>query len=148
MAIIQNSAVGNFSPKIEGTKTKQLDVSFSDVFSLPEHFEFFLSSLIVNILFVCLLVKETAEIDTRMADKSSWDQANIRQNLGLVWRNRKNIRQIIKYYFYLPFFLLIILCTAVMKLCVVLHLKIDNTNICNSFLRVLCAVYMLSSFIN
>jgi hypothetical protein len=28
---------------------------------------------------------------------------------GLVWRNRKKISQIIKDYFYLPFFLLIIL---------------------------------------
>jgi hypothetical protein len=45
-----------------------------------------------------------------MAEKSSWDQANIRQKLGLVWRNRKKISQIIKDYFYLPFFLLIILC--------------------------------------
>jgi hypothetical protein len=44
-----------------------------------------------------------------MAEKSSWDQANIRQKLGLVWRNRKKISQIIKDYFYLPFLLLIIL---------------------------------------
>jgi hypothetical protein len=44
-----------------------------------------------------------------MAEKSSWDQANIRQKLGLVWRNRKKISQIIKDYCYLPFFLLIIL---------------------------------------
>ncbi len=58
---------------------------------------------------VCLPVKETAEIETGMAEKSSWDQANIRQKLGLVWRNRKKISQIIKDYFYLPFFLLIIL---------------------------------------
>jgi hypothetical protein len=35
-----------------------------------------------------------------MAEKSSWDQANILQKLGLVWRNRKKIRQIIKDYFY------------------------------------------------
>ncbi len=47
-----------------------------------------------------------------MAEKSSWNQANIRQKLGLVWRNRKKIRQIIKEYFYLPFFLLIILWEA------------------------------------
>jgi hypothetical protein len=40
-----------------------------------------------------------------MAEKSSLDQANIRQKLGLVWRNRKKISQIIKDYFYLPFFL-------------------------------------------
>jgi hypothetical protein len=56
-----------------------------------------------------LPVKETAEIETGMAEKSSWDQENIRQKLGLVWRNRKKISQIIKDYFYLPFFLLIIL---------------------------------------
>jgi hypothetical protein len=49
--------------------------------------------------------KETAEIETGMAEKFSWDQANIRQKLGLVWRNRKKISQIIKDYFYLPFFL-------------------------------------------
>jgi hypothetical protein len=50
-----------------------------------------------------------------MADQSSWEQANIRQKLGLVWRNRKKISQIIKDYFYLPFFLLIILCFQVTK---------------------------------
>jgi hypothetical protein len=50
-----------------------------------------------------LLVKETAEIETGMAEKSCWDQANLRQKLGLVWRNRKKINQIIKDYFYLPF---------------------------------------------
>jgi hypothetical protein len=36
----------------------------------------------------------------------------MRQKLGLVWRNRKKISQIIKDYFYLPFFLLIILCPS------------------------------------
>ncbi len=45
-----------------------------------------------------------------MAEKSSWDQANLRQKLGLVWKNRKKISHIFKDYFYLPFFLLIILC--------------------------------------
>jgi len=54
--------------------------------------------------------KETvAEIETGMAGKSNWDQANRRQKLGLVWRIRKKISQIIKDYFYLLFFLLIIL---------------------------------------
>jgi hypothetical protein len=48
-----------------------------------------------------------------MAEKPSWDQANRRQKQGLVWRNRKKISQIIKDYFYLPFFLLIILCKRV-----------------------------------
>jgi hypothetical protein len=46
-----------------------------------------------------------------MAEMSSWDEANRRQKLGLVWRNEKKISQIIKDYFYLPFFLLIILCS-------------------------------------
>jgi len=55
------------------------------------------------------LKKETAEIETGMAEKSSWDQANRRQKHGLVWRNRKKISQIINDYLYLPFFLLIIL---------------------------------------
>jgi hypothetical protein len=85
---------------------------FSDVFSLPEHFEFFTIfsyCLVFTYCQVCLLVKETAEIEAGMAEKSSRDQANIRQKLGLVWRNRKNISQIIKDYFYLLFFLLIIL---------------------------------------
>jgi hypothetical protein len=54
--------------------------------------------------------KETAEIETGMAEKAGWDQANRRQKLALVWRNGKEISQIIKDYFYLPFFLLIILC--------------------------------------
>ncbi len=34
------------------------------------------------------------------------------EKLGLVWRNRKKISQIIKDYLYLPFFLLFILCLA------------------------------------
>jgi hypothetical protein len=67
------------------------------------------SSLTVTFCQICLPVKETAEIETGMAEKSSWEQANIRQKLGLVWRDRKKISQIIKDYFYLPFFLLIIL---------------------------------------
>jgi hypothetical protein len=45
-------------------------------------------------------------------EKPSWDQANRRQKLGLVWRIRKKISQVIKDYFCLPFFLLIILCTC------------------------------------
>ncbi len=54
--------------------------------------------------------QETAENETEMAEMSRWDQANRRQKPGLVWRSRKKISQIIKDYFYLPFFLLIILC--------------------------------------
>jgi hypothetical protein len=36
-------------------------------------------------------------------------QANRGEKLGLVWKNRKKISQIINDYLYLPFFLLIIL---------------------------------------
>jgi hypothetical protein len=84
---------------------------FSDVFSLPVHFEFFASfSYCLHFAkFFCLL--ETVEIETGMAEKSSWEQANIRQKLGLVRRNRKKISQIFKDYFYFPFFLSIILWT-------------------------------------
>jgi hypothetical protein len=38
-----------------------------------------------------------------------WDQIKRGQKLGLVWRNRKKISQIINAYLYLLFFLLIIL---------------------------------------
>ncbi len=40
---------------------------------------------------------------------SSWDQANIWQKPGAFWISRKKISKIIKDYFYLPFFLLIML---------------------------------------
>ncbi len=66
--------------------------------------------LLFTFIQVCLLFKETAETETGMAEKSSWDQVNIRQKLGLVWKNGKKISQVIKDYFYLPFFLLFILC--------------------------------------
>jgi hypothetical protein len=36
---------------------------------------------------------------------SSWDQANRGEKLGLVWRNRKKISQIINDYLYLPYIL-------------------------------------------
>jgi hypothetical protein len=45
---------------------------------------------------------------------SSWDQASRGEKIGLVWRNRKKISQIINDYLYLPFFLLIILCEQVL----------------------------------
>jgi hypothetical protein len=90
---------------------------FSDIFSIPVRFKLF------AIFSYCthfakkkkMPVIETAEIETEMAEKSSWDQANIRKKLGLVWRNRKKINQIIKDYFYLPFFLLIILWLLVVR---------------------------------
>jgi len=59
----------------------------------------------LKILKLYKLLTETAEIETGMAEKSSWDQANRRQKHGLVWRNRKKNSD----YFYLLFFLLIIL---------------------------------------
>jgi hypothetical protein len=87
-------------------RQKQLDVSFSDVFSLPVHFEFFaVSSYCLHFAkFVCLLKR-------LQRFKQEWQKspAETRQKLGLVWRSRKKISQIIKDYFYLPFFLLIIL---------------------------------------
>jgi hypothetical protein len=101
------------SQKQKEQRQKQLDVldvSFFHVFSLPVHFDFFaiFSYCLHFAKFVCLL-KRLPEIETGIAEKSSWDQANIRQKLGLVWRNRKKINQIIIDYFYLPFLLLIIL---------------------------------------
>jgi hypothetical protein len=59
---------GKFSPKTEGTKTKQLDVSF---FLMSSPFLFILG--LFTFCQVCLLVKETAEIETGMSEKSSWD---------------------------------------------------------------------------
>ncbi len=111
--IIQNSANGNFSPKTEGTKTKAAGCLFFWCL-FPSCTFWILCNLLLLFTFcqVCLLVKETAEIETGMAEKSSWDQANIQKKPGLVWRNRNKISQIIKDYFYLPFFLLIILCTV------------------------------------
>ncbi len=108
--INQNSAVGNFSPKTEGTKTKAARCLFF-LCLFPSCTFWILCNLLLLFTFcqVCLLVSETAEIETGMTEKSTWDQANIRQKVGLVWRNGKKISQIIKDYFYLPFFLLFIL---------------------------------------
>jgi hypothetical protein len=47
---------------------------------------------------------------------SSWDKANRGEKLGLVWRNRKKVSQIINGYIYLPFFLLIIFWAEATKL--------------------------------
>jgi hypothetical protein len=60
-----------------------------------------LKNINVNIL------QETAEIETGMAEMSSWDQANRWQNI--VWFGEIE-RKLAKDYLYLPFFLLIILC--------------------------------------
>ncbi len=36
-----------------------------------------------------LLDKGTTQTETEVAEKSSWDQANRGEKLGLVWRNQK-----------------------------------------------------------
>ncbi len=64
-----------------------------------------------NVLITCLkrlqkLKQETAENETGMAEKSRWGPG---KQTAKTWRNRKKISQIIKDYFYLPFFFLIIL---------------------------------------
>jgi hypothetical protein len=76
--------------------TSSLRSLFSAVFSLTVPFEFFaiFSYWLHFVMFVCLL--KTAEIETGMAETSSWDQANMRQKLGLLWRKKKKISQIIK----------------------------------------------------
>jgi hypothetical protein len=46
--------------------------------------------------YVYNLLKETGDIETGMAEKSSWNQANRQQKVGLVWRNRKKVAKIPK----------------------------------------------------
>jgi hypothetical protein len=82
---------------------------FSDVFPLLVHFVFFavFSYCLHFAKFVCLL-KRLQRL------KQEWQKspAGTKQTYGKTrfgWRNRKQISQIIKDYFYLPFFLLIIL---------------------------------------
>ncbi len=76
---------------------------------------YILNSLHLLLLFtfcqVCLPVNETAEIETGMDGRNvqQGPEANRRQKLGLVWGNRKKMSHIIKDYFYIPFFLLVIL---------------------------------------
>ncbi len=106
----QNSAVGNFSPKTKGTKTKAARCLFFLMyfpFLYILNFEFFvvITYCLHFAKFVCLLKRLQ-----RMKQEWQKSPAGTRQTLGLVWRNRKKISQIIKDYFYLPFFLLIILC--------------------------------------
>jgi hypothetical protein len=59
--------------------------------------------------FVRSLLKDTAETESEVAGKSSWDPAKREEKLGFVWGNRKKISQIINNYLYLLFFLLLIL---------------------------------------
>jgi len=77
--IIQNSAVGNFSQKTERTKTNAARCLFF-LMSFPFLYILIICNLLLLFPFcqVRLLVKETAEIETGMAEKSSWDQAKTR----------------------------------------------------------------------
>ncbi len=79
--IIQNSAVGNFSPKTEGTKTKAGRCPF---FLMSFPFLYILDSLRSPLLFtfsqVCLLVKETAEIVTGMAENPAGTRQSYDKN--------------------------------------------------------------------
>ncbi len=95
---------------------------------------FILNSCSLLLLFtfcqVCLPVKETAEIGTVITEKSIWDQANIRQKIGLVWRNRKEISQIIKDYVFLLFFLWFILWRRLTErsLAILRHFQWEDTS--------------------
>jgi hypothetical protein len=68
---------------------------FSDVFSLPVHFEFFaiFSYCLHFAKFVCLL-KELQRLKQGWQKSPAGDQANIRQKLGLVWRNRRKLAKL------------------------------------------------------
>jgi hypothetical protein len=78
----------NFSPKTEGTKTKAatVDVSFF-WFLFPSYSTFwmFCNSQLFTFCQVCLLVKETAGIETGMAEKSSWAETKQTYGKNLVW---------------------------------------------------------------
>ncbi len=70
------------SPQKQKEQRKmQLDAVF-DVFSLPVHFEFFaiFSYCLHFVKFVCMLVKETAKIETGVAEKSSWARQTYGKN--------------------------------------------------------------------
>jgi hypothetical protein len=68
-------------------------------------------------IWVYSLPKVTAEIETGMAKNPALGPANRRRKLGLAWRNRKKVSQIINAYLYLPFFLLIIFLDGHSKVC-------------------------------
>jgi hypothetical protein len=79
-------------------RQRQLDVSFSDVFSLPVHFEFFaiFSYCLHFSKFACLL-KRLQRLKQEWQKKSDGTmQANIRQKLGLVWRNGRKLAKLSK----------------------------------------------------
>ncbi len=90
--------------KQKGKRQKQLVVSFFWCL-FPSCILSVLCSLLLLFTFCKVCTKETPEIETGMAEKSSWDQHT--EKLGLVWRNRKKINPIIKDNFYLPFLIIL-----------------------------------------
>ncbi len=92
--IISNFSCWNIFPK----NSKNKDISSLGILRnwLPHKFKS------LKILGPLSNFSDTAETESEM---SSWDQAYRGGKLGLVWRNRKKISQIIKGYLYLPFFL-------------------------------------------
>ncbi len=82
-----------------------------------------------------------------MVEQSRRDKANRRQKLGLVWRNRKKICQIIKAYFYLPFFLLIILWTNLQQQQSSYVLLIFICILTQSASKILYCMYLLTVYL-
>jgi hypothetical protein len=68
-------SVGNFSPKTEGTKTRYLFFQMS--------FPFLYNECTFTFCQVCLLVKETVEIETGMAKKVQLGAGKHTAKLGL-----------------------------------------------------------------
>ncbi len=71
-----------------------------------------LATLNLKIYKLIIFLKRLQRLEQEWQKSPAGPQANRRQKPGLVWRNRKKISQIIKDYFYLPFFLLFILCVS------------------------------------
>jgi hypothetical protein len=92
-------------------KASKFDVFFSDVFTLPVHFEFLaiFSYCLHFAKFVYILVKQRKDI---YIEHRAGKAAFLASWFGLE-KKKGNISQIIEDYFYLPFFLLIILCKQV-----------------------------------
>jgi hypothetical protein len=78
-------------------RKKQQDVSFSDVFSFSVHFEFcaIFSYCLHFAKFACLL-KRLQSLKQEWEKSPAGNQANIRQKIGLVWRNRRKLANLSK----------------------------------------------------
>jgi hypothetical protein len=82
---IPNSAVGIFSPKTGGTKTKAARVLMRTLKSN-------------NIVKLITFLRTPQRLNPYRKVQLGWDQANRGQKLGMVWRNRKKMSQIITDY--------------------------------------------------